>query len=67
MRGKLKTLRVCKSIQVVVILNDKNTHAYCEMDIGVIFLIQTHNSMEHLAMMEKVLGPIPSHLLEQTK
>lgn len=42
---------------------------HCEMDIGVIQtdLFQTHNSMEHLAMMEKVLGPIPSHLLEQTK
>nr|XP_043898894.1 dual specificity protein kinase CLK2-like [Solea senegalensis] len=28
---------------------------------------QTHNSEEHLAMMEKVLGPIPSHLLKQTR
>lgn len=30
-------------------------------------LFMTHNSREHLAMMEKVLGPIPPHLLEQTK
>ncbi|XP_075888121.1 dual specificity protein kinase CLK4-like isoform X1 [Nelusetta ayraudi] len=30
-------------------------------------LFMTHNSREHLAMMEKVLGPIPAHLLEQTK
>ncbi|KAF3705878.1 Dual specificity protein kinase CLK4 [Channa argus] len=27
----------------------------------------THESKEHLAMMEKVLGPIPSHLLKQTR
>uniref|UniRef100_A0A672YQ20 dual-specificity kinase n=1 Tax=Sphaeramia orbicularis TaxID=375764 RepID=A0A672YQ20_9TELE len=30
-------------------------------------LFPTHNSHEHLAMMEKVLGPIPSHLLKQTR
>ncbi|XP_058484410.1 dual specificity protein kinase CLK2-like isoform X2 [Solea solea] len=30
-------------------------------------LFPTHNSEEHLAMMEKVLGPIPSHLLKQTR
>ncbi|XP_076024898.1 dual specificity protein kinase CLK4-like [Genypterus blacodes] len=29
-------------------------------------LFQTHDSKEHLAMMEKVLGPIPPHLLKQT-
>ncbi|TMS14300.1 Dual specificity protein kinase CLK4 [Larimichthys crocea] len=27
----------------------------------------THDSKEHLAMMEKVLGPIPPHLLKQTR
>ncbi|XP_074528756.1 dual specificity protein kinase CLK4-like [Halichoeres trimaculatus] len=30
-------------------------------------IFQTHNSIEHLAMMEKVLGPIPPHLLKQTR
>ncbi|XP_069395899.1 dual specificity protein kinase CLK4-like isoform X2 [Paralichthys olivaceus] len=30
-------------------------------------LFQTHDSKEHLAMMEKVLGPIPPELLKQTK
>ncbi|KAM9376717.1 dual specificity protein kinase CLK4-like [Pholidichthys leucotaenia] len=30
-------------------------------------LFQTHDSKEHLAMMERVLGPIPTHLLERTK
>ncbi|KAM3869121.1 dual specificity protein kinase CLK4b [Diretmus argenteus] len=30
-------------------------------------LFQTHDSKEHLVMMERVLGPIPPHLLKQTK
>uniref|UniRef100_A0A9J8DBH4 dual-specificity kinase n=2 Tax=Cyprinus carpio TaxID=7962 RepID=A0A9J8DBH4_CYPCA len=30
-------------------------------------LFQTHDSKEHLAMMERVLGPIPAHLLQKTK
>ncbi|KAL7396056.1 hypothetical protein ABVT39_027902 [Epinephelus coioides] len=30
-------------------------------------LFQTHDSKEHLAMMERVLGPIPTHLLQKTK
>ncbi|XP_072562621.1 dual specificity protein kinase CLK4b isoform X2 [Paramormyrops kingsleyae] len=30
-------------------------------------LFQTHDSKEHLAMMERVLGPIPSSLLQKTK
>ncbi|XP_056140931.1 dual specificity protein kinase CLK4-like [Lampris incognitus] len=30
-------------------------------------LFQTHNSKEHLAMMERVLGPIPPHLLSKTR
>ncbi|TRY71283.1 hypothetical protein DNTS_015978 [Danionella cerebrum] len=30
-------------------------------------LFQTHDSKEHLAMMERVLGPIPSHLLQKTR
>ncbi|KAK2827076.1 hypothetical protein Q7C36_018002 [Tachysurus vachellii] len=30
-------------------------------------LFQTHDSKEHLAMMERVLGPIPAHMLQQTK
>ncbi|KAI4813553.1 hypothetical protein KUCAC02_002791 [Chaenocephalus aceratus] len=28
---------------------------------------RTHDSKEHLAMMEKILGPIPPHLLEKTR
>ncbi|KPP74948.1 dual specificity protein kinase CLK4-like [Scleropages formosus] len=30
-------------------------------------LFQTHDSKEHLAMMERVLGPIPTHLLQKTR
>ncbi|KAJ8337547.1 hypothetical protein SKAU_G00365130 [Synaphobranchus kaupii] len=30
-------------------------------------LFQTHDSKEHLAMMERVLGPIPAHMLQKTK
>ncbi|KAM9846451.1 dual specificity protein kinase CLK4-like [Aulostomus maculatus] len=30
-------------------------------------LFPTHDSKEHLAMMEEVLGPIPPHLLKQTR
>ncbi|KAJ8254633.1 hypothetical protein GJAV_G00195270 [Gymnothorax javanicus] len=30
-------------------------------------LFQTHDSKEHLAMMERVLGPLPSHMLQKTK
>ncbi|XP_072295218.1 dual specificity protein kinase CLK4b [Eucyclogobius newberryi] len=30
-------------------------------------LFQTHDSKEHLAMMERVLGPIPHNLLQKTK
>ncbi|XP_041653234.1 dual specificity protein kinase CLK4 isoform X1 [Cheilinus undulatus] len=30
-------------------------------------LFQTHDSKEHLAMMERVLGPIPTDLLQKTK
>ncbi|CAL1574338.1 unnamed protein product [Knipowitschia caucasica] len=30
-------------------------------------LFPTHDSREHLAMMERVLGSIPAHLLQQTK
>uniref|UniRef100_A0A8C2EG46 dual-specificity kinase n=1 Tax=Cyprinus carpio TaxID=7962 RepID=A0A8C2EG46_CYPCA len=32
-----------------------------------ILSFQTHDSKEHLAMMERVLGPIPAHLLQKTK
>lgn len=31
------------------------------------FYRQTHDSKEHLAMMERVLGPIPSNLLQKTR
>ncbi|XP_056456148.1 dual specificity protein kinase CLK4-like isoform X2 [Gadus chalcogrammus] len=30
-------------------------------------LFQTHDSKEHLAMMERILGPIPTHLLQKTR
>ncbi|TRY90077.1 hypothetical protein DNTS_031584 [Danionella cerebrum] len=30
-------------------------------------LFQTHDSKEHLAMMERVLGPIPKHMLQKTR
>lgn len=30
-------------------------------------LFQTHENLEHLAMMERVLGPIPEHMIRRTK
>lgn len=30
-------------------------------------LFQTHDSKEHLAMMERVLGPIPTQMLQKTR
>lgn len=33
----------------------------------IVYFLQTHDSKEHLAMMERVLGPIPTQLLEKTK
>ena len=28
-------------------------------------LFQTHENLEHLAMMEKVLGPLPEHMIQR--
>lgn len=30
-------------------------------------LFQTHENLEHLAMMERVLGPLPRHMLERAE
>ena len=30
-------------------------------------LFQTHENLEHLAMMERVLGPIPQHMLKRAE
>lgn len=30
-------------------------------------LLQTHENREHLVMMEKILGPIPSHMIHRTR
>lgn len=32
-----------------------------------ITMFQTHDNLEHLAMMERILGPIPSHMSKRTK
>lgn len=29
-----------------------------------ITMFQTHDNLEHLAMMERILGPIPNHMIE---
>ncbi|KFO13708.1 Dual specificity protein kinase CLK3, partial [Balearica regulorum gibbericeps] len=29
--------------------------------------LQTHENREHLVMMEKILGPIPSHMIHKTR
>lgn len=29
--------------------------------------LQTHENREHLVMMEKILGPIPSHMIHRTR
>lgn len=31
------------------------------------YSFQTHDSKEHLAMMERVLGPMPTHMLQKTR
>lgn len=30
-------------------------------------LFQTHENLEHLAMMERVLGPMPQHMLKRVE
>jgi dual-specificity kinase len=30
-------------------------------------LFQTHENLEHLAMMERVLGPMPQHILKRVE
>lgn len=30
-------------------------------------LFQTHENLEHLAMMERVLGPLPQHMLKRAE
>jgi hypothetical protein len=30
-------------------------------------LFQTHENLEHLAMMERVLGPIPQHMVKRAE
>lgn len=30
-------------------------------------VFQTHDSKEHLAMMERILGPIPAHMIQKTR
>lgn len=30
-------------------------------------LFQTHENLEHLAMMERVLGPLPQHMLRKAE
>lgn len=30
-------------------------------------LFQTHENLEHLAMMERVLGPLPEHMIRRAK
>lgn len=31
------------------------------------YVFQTHDSKEHLAMMERILGPIPTHMIQKTR
>jgi dual-specificity kinase len=30
-------------------------------------LFQTHENLEHLAMMERVLGPVPEHMIRKAR
>jgi len=30
-------------------------------------LFQTHENLEHLAMMERVLGPLPHHMIKKSE
>lgn len=32
-----------------------------------VYLPQTHDNREHLAMMERILGPIPSRMIRKTR
>lgn len=31
------------------------------------FFTQTHDSKEHLAMMERILGPLPTHMIKKSR
>lgn len=31
------------------------------------FSTQTHDSKEHLAMMERILGPLPTHMIKKSR
>lgn len=44
-----------------------NTVTYTMAFENVSLCLQTHDSKEHLAMMERVLGPFPTNLLQKTK
>ena len=28
---------------------------------------QTHNNLEHMAMMQRILGPLPAHMIRKTR
>lgn len=39
----------------------------CELQLQGEALFQTHENLEHLAMMERVLGPLPQHMLKRVE
>lgn len=40
-------------------------HSTCNLILQGEALFQTHENLEHLAMMERVLGPLPQHMLKR--
>lgn len=57
-----------------LILEDKWICLASLMDIFLILnifqgeaLFQTHENLEHLAMMERVLGPLPEHMIQKAR
>uniref|UniRef100_H2ZZJ0 dual-specificity kinase n=1 Tax=Latimeria chalumnae TaxID=7897 RepID=H2ZZJ0_LATCH len=49
-----------KSISSTGLLKLKRFHS-------IFFFFQTHDSKEHLAMMERILGPLPTHMIQKTR
>ena len=43
------------------------TAGICSMPSLDVSLPQTHDNREHLAMMERILGPIPSRMIRKTR
>ncbi|XP_074422990.1 dual specificity protein kinase CLK2 isoform X3 [Larus michahellis] len=66
------SLQSCRDVRGVAqqgVLNwaGGRTTGICSMPSLYVSLSQTHDNREHLAMMERILGPIPSRMIRKTR